>query len=137
MKNFTKAILAALFFVVFLSFTTIIQDDLKIIRYKKANDGYLVIEYLDGKIKKQIKNRQVYVYLLPSNEKAMIDQAISKLDINNVIEEIDSINKPIIGTAYMYLFIKNNDTLRTRFYPEGHTPKQLQRLDYLLNKNRK
>ncbi|MBS7332726.1 MAG: hypothetical protein KIG88_03930 [Weeksellaceae bacterium] len=137
MKNFTKAILAALFFVVFLSFTTIIQDDLKIIRYKKANDGYLVIEYMDGKIKKQIKNRQVYVYLLPFNEKAMIDQAISKLDINNVIEEIDSINKPIIGTAYMYLFIKNNDTLRTRFYPEGYTPKQLQRLDYLLNKNRK
>lgn len=135
MKKITKAI--TLSFGIFLSFTSIFQDDLKIIRYKKVNDGYLVIEYIDGKIKKQIKNRQIYVYNLPSNERAMIEQSISKLNIESVIQEIDSINKPIIGNAYMYLFIKNQDTLRTRFYPEGNTPKDLQRLDYLLNKKRK
>ena len=137
MKKFSKALTALLFFSIFLSFTSIINDDLKIIRYKKVNDGYLVIEYFDGKIKKQIKNRQIYVYQLANNEKEMIDQAISKLDVESVIKEIDSINKPIVGTAYMYLFIKNQDTLRTRFFTEGNTPKQLQRLDYLLNKNRK
>lgn len=137
MKKIVKATTAAIIFIFFLSFTSIFQNEIKIIRYKKVNDGYLVIEYAEGKVKKQVKNRQIMVYQLPVNEKIMLDQAISKLDINAVIEEIDTLNKPILGTAYMYLFIQDQDTLRTRFYPEGNTPKQLQRVDYLMNKNRK
>lgn len=126
-----------LFFVVFLSFTSIIQSDLKVIRYKKVSDGFLVIEYFDGVIKKQVKRNQLTKHELTFIEKNEIENEILKLNVNSIISEIDSIDKPILGISYMYLFIKNNDTLRTRFYPEGVTPKQLRRLDYLLNKNRK
>ncbi|RLZ12013.1 hypothetical protein [Faecalibacter macacae] len=137
MKELRIVIFITLLLVVFLSFTTIIQSDLKVIRYKKVSDGFLVIEYFDGVIKKQVKRNQLTKHELTFSEKNEIEKEISKLNVDLIISEIDTINKPILGVSYMYLFIKNKDTLRTRFYPEGATPKQLQRVDYLMNKNRK
>lgn len=139
MKNLTMFTALFLPILLFCSFTFFTQDKMKIIRYTKTNNGFLVIEYSEGKIKKQIKRNQIMTYNLPFSDKNEIENEISKLEISELVNHIDSIaaTKNTLGIANMYMFIQGNDTVKTRFFSKEQTPLALKRLDFLLYKNRK
>lgn len=118
------------------SFTIFAQNNLKVIRYQRANDGYLVIEYFEGKIKKQVKKNQVVVYDLPFNAKNELDNEIKKLNVQAIINEVDTIKASNQASSNMYLFIDGKDTFRTKFFPRERTPENLKKIDFLLYKKR-
>ncbi len=136
MMKMMKFFTALIGLIAFLSFT-INDPGLKIVKYTRLPSGFVVVDYQDGKIKKQIKNKQLDTFYLNKTEIAEVNKEIDKLDIAAVVSEIDSYPMAEGNPATMYLFIKDNDTIKTNFFQLSKMPKQLRRLDYLLSKNRK
>lgn len=119
-----------------LSFTFINQSNYKVIRYMSTANGFLISEYFDGVLKKQVKNKQISTFQLSFSDTNLIEKEILRLDVNNIVEEIEDLDEPMTNPSIMYLFIKNNDTIRTKFFSPSKTPVTLKKLDYQMNKNR-
>lgn len=119
-----------------LSFTFINQSNYKVIRYMSTTNGFLISEYFDGVLKKQVKNKQISTFQLSFSDTNLIEKEILRLDVNNIVEEIEDLDEPMTNPSIMYLFIKNNDTIRTKFFSPSKTPVTLKKLDYQMNKNR-
>jgi hypothetical protein len=121
MSKYSKLFFFVLSGIALVSFTSVIQESIKIIRYTKTNSGYLVIEYTDGVIKKQVKRNQIMTYNLPFADKNEIEAEIAKIKTHDIIREIDSSNYQLASTdiANMYLFIQGNDTLKNKILSQG------------------
>lgn len=114
------------------------QKSYKVIRYMQTKDGYLVIEYDKGLLKKQIKKNQLLILDLPVIQKNEIEYEISKLNVHETIqniEKLDQVTKNDLPTI-MYLFIEGKDTLRTKIFKPSNTPVEIKKLDFLLYKKR-
>ncbi|WP_322970891.1 hypothetical protein [Faecalibacter sp. LW9] len=139
MKSPLKFSIFMFMLLILFSFTDFLQEKIKIIRYTKTTNGFLVVEYSDGVIKKQVKRNQIMVYNLPFADKNTIEKEITQLNFHHIQNEIDSVivQKPIPAVANMYMFIKGSDTIKTGFFSKEQTPQALRKLDFLLHQNRK
>jgi hypothetical protein len=119
-----------------LSFT-FYEPNLKIIRFTRLTGGFLVTEYENGVIKKQVKNRRMDIYTLTKSEKNEFTKELDQLNIQDLVSEIDNLPDFDGYPATMYLFIKDNDTIKTKFFTLSNLPIKLRKLDRTLAKNRK
>ncbi len=116
-------------------FFNISDNPYKIVRLMRTDKNLYISEYSDGIMKKQVPKKQFTIASLSPEEEKEMDKEFSKLDLDSTVTVLNQLGDEEYPTI-MYLFIKDGDTIRSKFFSKSKMPNYLKKIDYLLAKNR-
>ena len=102
----------------------------------RTESGFVVSEYTNGTIKKQISNKRITSFDLSKKEVEEIQKEIESLNFHHLVNEINQQEEFSQYPAVMYMYIRGNDTIKTNFFKASSIPSHAKKLDLLMTKMR-